>query len=53
MNPVTPAQAIENLAKLADEVPLNGPSRRLINESIRVLYEIVTPKPEAEVPKGL
>lgn len=44
MNEITPAQALENLARLAENALLNGPDRRAINESIRILSEIVKPK---------
>lgn len=43
MNTITPAQALENLARVAEAALLNGPDRRVINESIRVLTELTKP----------
>lgn len=52
MNTITPEQALENLARIADAALLNGPDRRATNESIRVLMEIITPKPAAPAPSA-
>lgn len=51
MSNITAEQALENLARIADDYPLKGPDRRLINESIAVLAEKIKPA-EDKAPVG-
>ena len=43
---MTPTQALENLAQLADQVALTGPQRRAINESIQILNTAISTTPK-------
>lgn len=47
---LTPQQALDNLARVAEAALLNGPDRRAINESIAVLHALVSNKPVPVAP---
>jgi hypothetical protein len=43
MEQITPAQAVQNLAAVVDQVALTGPQRRVLEESLRVLHALSRP----------
>jgi hypothetical protein len=50
MNTLTSQQALANLARVADAHLLNGPDRRVIDESINVLLKVIEAAPIKPTP---
>jgi len=48
---MTPKDALNNLVRVAEVALLNGPDRRIINESIVVLNALVEKPDEPAAPK--